>query len=199
MEPPVIPRRPPASGRGKTRAAALALALLPASVCAAAPPAGAGGDQATLQRQIETLQRTARQLDLQRQIEALRRAVEQLQRRVHTLEARLPPPAPAAATGAAVPGTRPAAPASAAATPVPAPPSNAKVLTPQIKENWRALKRGMSADQVRGLLGAPSRRLEINGQPLWYYYYTGTGGGSVMFSDSAMVVSWQHPPFGWLW
>jgi cell division protein FtsB len=184
MRSPVNPC-PPAFRRLGIYAAAAALALLPV-LATAAPPAGSG-DRAALQHQIETLQRTAQQLDLQRQIGALRHTVQQLERRVSALEAR---PAPAS-------GARSAAPPAPAAAPQH--PAGAR-LTPQTETNWSALKHGMSADRVRALLGAPSRQVEINnGQRLWYYTYPGPRSGSVMFSRDGVVSGWQHPPFGWLW
>jgi hypothetical protein len=182
--------RSPAPRRRGALAGAAALVLLLGTV--ATPPAGAaGGDRATLQRQVD----------------ALRHTVRQLQRRVRTLEARPMPTAPTPTAAMGVQGPTPArsahgatAPAAHTAPPAATPRTTGTILTPQIKANWGALKRGMNADRVRALLGAPSRRLEINdGQPLWYYYYTGTGGGSVMFSRDGVVSDWQHPPFGRLW
>ncbi len=199
MRPPANPRSPVFRHRS-IRVATAALALLPVLV-GAAPPAG-GGDRAALQHQIETLQRTAQQLDLQRQIEALQRTVQQLERRVRTLEKRpAPPPRPVPApppeigqghpeNGAAAPTTRSAPPA----------PTSPRITAQQAKANWGALKRGMSPGQVRILLGAPSRQMEINdGHRLWYYTYPGPRNGSVMFSRDGVVSDWQHPPFGWLW
>jgi TolA-binding protein len=72
-------------------------------------------------------------------------------------------------------------------------------LTPQTKEHWRTLREGMPDLEVRALLGEPSRTFELSGNTVWYYYYTGTGGGSVMLSKGGKVTSWQRPPFGWLW
>ncbi|HDJ85595.1 MAG TPA: hypothetical protein ENG77_00610, partial [Chromatiales bacterium] len=134
MEPRATPRSPVSRLRGALACAALI--LLPALACAAAPAPAGSGNQAVLQHQIETLQRTTQRLDLQRQIEVLRRTVQQLERRVHALETR---PAP----GTAAPGEHPAAPAAAA----PAQPAGPR-LTAQTKANGGALKHGMSADQV---------------------------------------------------
>jgi hypothetical protein len=81
-----------------------------------------------------------------------------------------------------------------------APPSaEGRTLTPETKEHWRGLRQGMPDLEVQALLGEPSRTFQLSGNTVWYYYYIGTGGGSVMFSKSGKVTSWQHPPFGWLW
>lgn len=169
--------QPPVTRPSIGAAVAAALMLFPL-IAPAAPPAKTAADQAALQRQIDALQKSVRQL----------------QKRLHELEAR-----PAPATVPAQPGVAaPATPAPAGSAPVR--PGTAKAeLTPQIRENWGNLKHGMTRAQVRALLGPPSRKLDISGQPLWYYYYLGTGGGSVMFSRSGTVLSWQHPPSGWLW
>jgi len=48
------------------------------------------------------------------------------------------------------------------------------------------------------LLGAPSKKFILDGRRGWYYYYPGTGGGSVFFSDAGRVSSRQSP-FGLGW
>jgi hypothetical protein len=57
----------------------------------------------------------------------------------------------------------------------------------------------MSPEQVKASLGEPSRNFTLSGQKVWYYYYTGVGGGSVLFSrGNGNVLDWQRPPFhGW--
>jgi hypothetical protein len=77
--------------------------------------------------------------------------------------------------------------------------ASGSVLTPQVAENWAALREGMNPEQVEALLGQPSRDFKLNGQTVWYYYYTGVGGGSVMFSRGKRTLfDWQRPPFhGW--
>jgi hypothetical protein len=66
-----------------------------------------------------------------------------------------------------------------------------------LKEQWRSIKAGMSSEEIRKLLGTPSREFTIDGKPVWYYSYPGIGNGSVMFSrDGHTVAGWQHPPYG---
>jgi hypothetical protein len=66
-----------------------------------------------------------------------------------------------------------------------------------LKEQWRSVKGGMSSEEIRKLLGTPSREFTIDGKPVWYYAYPGIGNGSVMFGrDGRTVVGWQHPPYG---
>jgi hypothetical protein len=124
-----------------------------------------------------------------------------------------PPPAPPVqpATGAAAAPSAPAVETSSTGNqPLPAavgaetgtsPPPSAAPESSQrremLRDQWRGIKAGMSRDEIRGLLGSPSRELIIDGKPLWYYSYPGIGNGSVLFSrDSHTVAAWQHPPFG---
>ena len=66
-----------------------------------------------------------------------------------------------------------------------------------LKTQWRSIKAGMSSEEIRKLLGRPSREFTIDGKPVWYYAYPGIGNGSVMFNrDGHSVASWQHPPYG---
>jgi hypothetical protein len=66
-----------------------------------------------------------------------------------------------------------------------------------LKEQWQSIKAGMSSEEIRKLLGTPSREFAIDGKPVWYYSYPGIGNGSVMFSrDGHTVAGWQHPPYG---
>ncbi len=66
-----------------------------------------------------------------------------------------------------------------------------------LKDQWRSVKAGMSSEEIRKLLGTPSREFTVDGKPVWYYSYPGIGNGSVMFSrDGHTVAGWQHPPFG---
>jgi hypothetical protein len=68
-----------------------------------------------------------------------------------------------------------------------------------VKERWSEVKAGMSSEDIRKLLGTPSREFTLDGKPVWYYSYAGIGNGSVMFNrDGHTVAAWQHPPFG-LW
>ena len=66
-----------------------------------------------------------------------------------------------------------------------------------LKAQWRSIKAGMSSEEIRKLLGTPSREFALDGKPVWYYSYPGIGNGSVMFSrDGHTVAGWQHPPYG---
>jgi hypothetical protein len=53
--------------------------------------------------------------------------------------------------------------------------------------NWRSLKNGMSYDEVRSILGEPSR---IDGGSIAYWYYSNRG--RVMFI-SDKVIQWEEP------
>jgi len=133
------------------------------------------------------------QAPLQTEVHELRQELQRLQRRLDSIEARI------AATPAAVrakPGTM----APPAASQPDDDSAAAATLTPQIVENWDALREGMEPQRVRTLLGAPSRDFKLGGQTVWYYHYTGVGGGSVMFSrGDGKLLSWQRPPFHAWW
>ena len=53
----------------------------------------------------------------------------------------------------------------------------------------------MTKEQIGSVLGPPTRMLEINSKPLWYYQYT-FGAGSVAFTQEGVVEDWQRPPLG---
>jgi hypothetical protein len=110
------------------------------------------------------------------------------------------PVVPSAPAGIASTGTRssPAAPAPPAAGTSP-PPVVTEALQwhDTLKAQWRSVKAGMSDEQIRQLLGAPSREFTLDGRPIWYYTYPGIGNGSVLFNrDGHTVAGSQHPPFG---
>lgn len=65
------------------------------------------------------------------------------------------------------------------------------------KSRWERVKKGMTAKQVRALLGEPSQTMVLNGRKVWYYRYPNVGGGSIMFGADATVAGWQHPPWTW--
>lgn len=134
---------------------------------------------------------------VQSQVDQLQRRVRELEQEVQTLKARKPAPAVTAPVQPRPPA--PTMPDPATRTPTDTHHDPGPTLTPNVKENWRSIKEGMSGDQVRALLGEPGRRFRLNGQAVWYYHYTGSGSGSVMFNGDGRVSSWQHPPFGWLW
>ncbi len=127
-----------------------------------------------------------------------------------------PPPAPAIPLETEVAPTPPAtvAPAPAVPSTVSQPPpapvrveagtSLSPVAVPEsfqwretLKDQWHSVKAGMNDEEIKGLLGTPSREFTLDGKPVWYYSYPGIGNGSVMFSrDGHTVAGWQHPPFG---
>ena len=80
--------------------------------------------------------------------------------------------------------------APSTAEPVPYP-----ALRVSLRDQWRGVHRGMTRDQIGTVLGPPTRVLEINAKPLWYYEYT-FGAGSVAFSQEGLVEDWQRPPLG---
>jgi hypothetical protein len=53
--------------------------------------------------------------------------------------------------------------------------------------NWRQLKNGMNASDVRTILGEP-KRVQGGGLALWYYQ----NGGSVTFMDEKLY-QWREP------
>lgn len=88
-------------------------------------------------------------------------------------------------------------------TPFPAPGSSASAAEPvpfpalrvSLRDQWRGVHRGMTKEQIGSVLGPPTRMLEINTKPLWYYEYT-FGAGSVAFTQEGVVEDWQRPPLG---
>ena len=136
---------------------------------------------------------------LRKQVYDLQRILEAMQKRLDAMEAcRASEPASTVPSSGAAAEPSPAVPAvksgdSGAAT------ASGTVLTPQVAENWSALRKGMNPEQVKALLGQPDRNFKLGGQTVWYYYYTGVGGGSVAFSRSdGNLLDWQRPPFhGW--
>ncbi|MBN1892334.1 MAG: outer membrane protein assembly factor BamE [Clostridiales bacterium] len=60
------------------------------------------------------------------------------------------------------------------------------------KRIWRKLKRGMSEDEVRDILGEPSRVTVLGRTTVWYYEGSTIVGGDVTFSDDNLS-SWSEP------
>jgi hypothetical protein len=56
---------------------------------------------------------------------------------------------------------------------------------------WRGLRKGMSKEQVRQILGEPGKITELSTLTLWYYGYP--SGGEVTFGASGDVSSWSEP------
>ena len=106
-------------------------------------------------------------------------------------------PAPAAPSAVTPPTSATAVRVEAGTPPSPAAIPEAFQWREMLKAQWRSIKAGMSGEEIRKLLGTPSREFALDGKPVWYYSYPGIGNGSVMFSrDGHTVAGWQHPPYG---
>lgn len=64
----------------------------------------------------------------------------------------------------------------------------------RLRENWRArLRKGLTRDQVRALMGEPEK-IDMNG-PIETWWYGWPSGGDILFSPPNMEVSaWGEPP-----
>lgn len=148
---------------------------------------------------------------LRRQVNTLNSVVLDLQARVRQLEARLAAssattPAKTVPAATRVPAAAPLLPAAkpaesrpAVVTAAPAG-TGAGYLSPEalLRQRWSTIETDMADTRVRELLGEPSKKFKLNGRTVWYYYYPGTGVGSVFFTDAGRVSSKQSP-FGWNW
>ncbi|MFZ1909799.1 MAG: hypothetical protein WAU52_12020 [Burkholderiales bacterium] len=125
---------------------------------------------------------------LEQQVKALSEQVHQLQLRLDRLEGR---------TQSLAPATEPA-PAAPAAITAAAP--GAGYVSPEaaLRNTWARIKPDMAESEVASLLGAPSKKFTLDGRRGWYYYYPGSGAGSVFFTDQGRVSSRQSP-FGMGW
>ena len=54
---------------------------------------------------------------------------------------------------------------------------------------WRALRKGMTKDEVKRLLGEPKDMMKLNEFDVWDY----AGGGIVRFGASGLVDNWYEP------
>ena len=164
------------------------------------PPARAeDGNEAALRRQLQ---------EVQQQLHELQLKVQRMESELGAAQA--PSPAdvaePMPSSTVAPASVAPSAGSPSAPAPVRVdagtPPSTAAVpdafqWRETLKEQWRSIKAGMSSEEIRKLLGTPSREFTLDGKPVWYYSYPGIGNGSVMFSrDGHTVAGWQHPPYG---
>ena len=129
---------------------------------------------------------------------ALSAQLQRLEEQIRVLDAKLSAleqsrPATAAA---AVPAPSAPAPAPAATTSEIAAQAAAQLRREDeaVREGWKQVNRGMTQDKVKALLGAPQRTFDLNGKPVWYYYYPADGSGSVMFDPAGRVVGYQAPP-----
>lgn len=100
---------------------------------------------------------------------ALRNEVNDLKTRIEAIEKRL---------GA----ISDVSPASAAAPSAPSP-----------FENWRRVRQGMTREQVKSLVGEPSKAFELDGSHVWYYRYEAGAAGSVFFDSAGRASSFQRP------
>ena len=169
------------------------IALLGSSAAVAEEPG-----VAALRQRVNTLDRLV--LDLQARVKRLEAAGTASA--VQTPSAAVPPAAaqPAVARPiAAQPITaRPEA-KTAVVNAAPAG-TGAGYLSPEaiLKQSWSRIQTDMADTRVRELLGEPSKKFRLNGRIVWYYYYPGTGVGSVFFTDAGRVSS-EQSPFGWSW
>ena len=156
---------------------------------------------------------------LQQQVGALKQAVVDLEARVAELERTSCAAKDAQSSSTSPSSVADASPAHEQAPPISAPPAAVSAaLTPpasvsaptpampagylseeaHLKLNWSKIAREMNEDDVLALLGAPSKKAELDGRSVWYYYYPGTGAGSVFFTAAGHVSSRQSPfGFGW--
>ena len=58
----------------------------------------------------------------------------------------------------------------------------------QNKANWRALKKGMSMDEVKSLLGEPHKINQYHYSTSWWY-----GFGTISFDEHDIVDGWSEP------
>jgi hypothetical protein len=58
--------------------------------------------------------------------------------------------------------------------------------------NWRTLKRGMSQDEIRRVLGEP-HRVDVLGPSLTIWYYNYPSGGRVNFNNRGALEGWSEP------
>jgi hypothetical protein len=113
----------------------------------------------------------------------------------------LPAPTPGAAT-ATLPEMAAAVPQPAPTVPQAAPiGGSTEYVSPEafLRTNWSKIKAGLDEGEVASLLGQPSKKFTLDGRTVWYYYYPGTGSGSVFFSDAGRVTSRQSPFGFWAW
>jgi len=162
---------------------------------------------------------------LQQEVKVLKQMVQDLQRRMAAIEGRSGAPAQGThpAPQAAQPGPQAAQPAPQMAQPAPQvaqpaphtaqtvpqaapiaaaqPGASPSYMSPEalLKASWNQVEKGMDQAAVTALLGAPSTTFLLDGRRVWYYYYPGTGRGSVFFTDAGRVSSYQSPFLGFGW
>lgn len=138
------------------------------------------------------------------EVKALTEMVRDLQRRVSALEARSAAQASPGAAAQASPGAAAKAPQPVphtAAITAARPGAKPDYVSPEamLKTSWNQIESGMDKAAIEALLGAPSTTFLLGGRLVWYYYYPGTGRGSVFFTDAGRVSSYQSPFLGFGW
>ena len=68
----------------------------------------------------------------------------------------------------------------------------------ELQHAWNQLKHGMTAAEVKTILGPPSGQFKTDNLTVWYYHYTGLGSGSVTITPDGRLSDWQKPSQG-LW
>lgn len=137
---------------------------------------------------------------LRRQVNALEQQVRDLQARMRKVEGGGAGAAAAAPAPKPTAGAQPSAAPQAAAAPTPVAARAGSAISPEaaLRQRWSNIKPTITDAQVAEVLGQPSTKFKLDGRNVWYYYYPGTGGGSVFFTDEGKVSSSQSP-FGWGW
>jgi len=176
------------------------MAFLALTTGVSSPPVQAEeSNEAALMRQLEEVQQQLHELQLKVQDMESKLGSEQAPSQAG-VPASMPSATPARATADPSSSNQPApAPVGmeAGTNPLPASVPDAYQWREKLKDQWHSIMTGMSYEEIRKLLGTPSRELAVDGKPVWYYAYPGIGNGSVMFSrDGHTAVGWQHPPFG---
>jgi outer membrane murein-binding lipoprotein Lpp len=140
---------------------------------------------------------------LRQRVDELSRSVQELRDQVHSLQGQVEG---STATGAAatsqprdIPTNGGAAhePSAAAGPTAVVAGANAEIAA--LRTAWKEIRAGVPSEQVKDLLGNPTREFTLNGKLAWYYIYPGIGAGSVFFNDSHRVSSRQTPPLGFGW
>ena len=112
---------------------------------------------------------------LRQRVDELTRSVEELRDELHSLQGKIggsaassPMATPQARSTPTNGGAAHEAPAAAAATAVVAG-ANAEIAA--LRTAWKQVRAGVPSEQVKDLLGAPTREFTINGKLAWYYIY----------------------------
>ena len=180
--------------------------LLVATTCAAAAQDDATSQQRQLQQQVAELKQLV--AELQSRVADLERSVSASGAEPAAQPTSAAPVAPSVAqtvpantmepsSDARAAPREPAA-TSAAAVQTQAPGAGYVSDEARLKLNWSKVTRDMDETTVTALLGAPSKKTTLDGRTVWYYYYPGTGAGSVFFTDAGRVSS-RQTPFGSIW